>query len=430
VKLRRYTILCVFLAVLASLGGTVVASAQTRHRHRRHHRHHRHHHRVTAHKASVLPYMGPSPSPSIFGINTGTYDSNQSNWLRNFPMAHSMGARWLHFTQGSVHFSGGQVNWGTLDSEVVRAKKLGMGVLVSLGGEPGACSITPRPSNFTGCPPTTAGDLYAYSLFLRAELLRYRNVVQYYESWLEPNNPAYWRGGPSAQQYANLLKTEYQVFQQVNSQYHTDLKLLFAGPISFSTAPGSGGPTAVLPYVNQVLNDLHGAHVFDAIGLHGYRFPSDNNGPASLDWGPNAVNWDYVAGLSFPEGDGCSGGALWCKMTWPQELRAYEQVFENHGYGQMPLWLTEFGWPGNASPSTALYPSFDTQTQYLREAYDDILQLPFIQAAFWFNLQDYQPGISSPDPAFFFHYGLFQYGFAPKPAASLFEQFVQANPGR
>jgi hypothetical protein len=419
----RALLVCGTVAMLGSLFGAVGASAHAR-------RHKRHHH-VAAHKASMLPYMGSSPSPSIFGINTLGYTSSSANFSRELPTARSMGTSWVHFTNDSIHFSGGgQPNWSVLDDEVTNAKKLGLGVLISLGGTPTGCSVSPRPTDFIGCPPTTGGDLYAYSLFLRAELLRYRNVVQYYESWLEPNGPSYWRPGANPQQYATLLKIQYEVFEQVNAEYHTDLKLIFGGPISFSTTPGSPGAIAVLPFVNEVLADLHGAQAFDAIGLHAYRFPSISSGPATLDWGPSAVNWDYVRGLSFPEGDGCSGGALWCKMSWTQELEAYEQVFENHGYGQMPLWLTEFGWPGNASPTTALYPSFDTQAQYLSDAYTDLLRLPFIQAAFVFNLEDYQPGLSSPDPAFFYHYGLLQYGFAPKPAANTYEQFVHANPGR
>ena len=78
----------------------------------------------------------------------------------------------------------------------------------------------------------------------------------------------------------------------------------------------------------------------------------------------------------------------------------------------MPLWLTEFGWPGATTPTTALSPSFDTQARYLSEAYNDLLGLPFVQAAFVFNLEDYSPGIISPDPSFFYHFGLVQYGFA------------------
>ena len=373
--------------------------------------------------------MGASPAPSIFSINTLGYVSSSANFNEMIPMAQSLGSRWIHLTNAGVKFNGGQPNWTLLDSQVMKARQRGMGVLISLGGAPSACSV-PHPADFWGCPPTTPGDLYAYSLFLRSELTRYRNDVQYWESWLEPNGPGSWPPGADPHQYANLLETQYQVFQQVNSTYHTDLKLLFGGPISFGTAPGSPGAIAVLPFVNDVLNDLHGAHVFDGIALHAYRFPNPANGPVSENWGPDAQLWDYVGGLSFPDSEGCTGGALWCEMTWAQELRAYEQEFENHGYGQMPLWLSEFGWPGNATATDALFPSFDTQAQYLREAYDDILGLPFVQAAFLFNLEDYTPGVVSPDPAFFYHYGLLQYGFAQKPAAGVYEQYVQGHPGR
>ena len=131
---------------------------------------------------------------------------------------------------------------------------------------------------------------------------------------------------------------------------------------------------------------------------------------------------------------GLTGTAMAQEGAVPSGIPHLDHVFviimENHGYGEMPLWLTEFGWPGNANPSSALYPSFDTQAQYLSEAYNDILRLPFIQAAFVFNLRDYQPDLGSPDPAFFYHYGLLQYGFQAKSAANVYEQFLHSNPGR
>jgi hypothetical protein len=414
------------LALLGFLAGAVVAGAHPQRGPMRNR-----HHDAVGHQADVMPYIGSSPSPSVFGINTLGYVSSSANFNMEIPTARSMGARWVHFTNDSVHFSAaGQPDWKILDYEVREAKHLGLGVLISLGGTPAGCSVSPRPTEFTGCPPTTPRDLAAYSSYLRAELVRYHNVVQYYESWLEPNGPSFWRPRANPQQYANLLETQYQVFQQVNRQYHTDLKLLFGGPISFSTVPGSRGSIAVLPFVNRVLHDLHGARVFDGIALHAYRFPSRDSGPANLNWGPRAVQWVYIRGLAFSHGYGCRRGARWCRMTWRQELSAYEQEFENHGYGQMPLWLTEFGWPGTAHPSTALYPSFETQAQYLSEAYKDILSLRFVQAAFVFGLEDYAPGIVSPDPAFFHNFGLLQYGFAQKPAASVFERFARATPGR
>ena len=427
----RGLILRILLSALALLVGGTLASAHTVRHHKAAH-HHKRRHKKPKQQAtvSVLPYMGPLPSPSVFGVNTGLYDTNQSYFQRDLPTARNIGARWVHFTgKGLRFFSNGQPDWRFLDSQVTQARQLGLGVLMSLGGTPTACSLSPRPASITACPPTTTADLASYATFLRAELIRYRNNIQYYESWLEPNGPGYWPPGANPAQYANLLRTQYQVFQSVNATYHLSLKLIFGGPISFGTAPGSKGSIAVLPFVDEVLSDLHGARVFDAIGLHGYRFPNPSNGPADENWGPSASLWDYTAGLgSFDPS--CGSNAAWCTMTWPEELTALEQIFENHGYGQLPLWLTEFGWPGNATATNALYPSFSTQAQYLREAYDDILSLPFVQGAFWFNSRDYEPGISSSDPAFFYHYGLVQYNFTPKPALSLFETLAQANPGR
>ena len=120
----------------------------------------------------------------------------------------------------------------------------------------------------------------------------------------------------------------------------------------------------------------------------------------------------------------------WRLLTWPQELRAYEQEFSDHGYGQPPLWLTEFGWPGAAQADPPTVPDQGAQARYLDEAYRDLLGLPFVQGAMWFNLRDYEPGLSTPDPPFFYHYGLLDYGYAQKPAAAAFQALARANPGR
>ncbi len=117
-------------------------------------------------------------------------------------------------------------------------------------------------------------------------------------------------------------------------------------------------------------------------------------------------------------------------MTWPQELSAYEQEFVNHGYGRVALWLTEFGWPGNPRHTDSYHPDFAAQAHDLRQAYTALLTLPFVQAAFWFNLRDYEPGLRNPDPEFFAHYGLLRYNFAPKPAAAAFSRLAAAHPGR
>jgi hypothetical protein len=370
-----------------------------------------------------LPYMGAQPAPSIFGLDTNIYDSSYANFKRDVPAARTLGANWVRFTIGA---GTGRGDYAALDHLVEQAKRNGLGVLLSFGGIGSACSLKPRPRDVHACPPTSARDLRVYGAYVRRLVLHYRNVVQYYESWTEPNNKSSFAPGPSAGRYAAVLKTQYAALQSVNRDYGLHLQLLFGSPSDFSVIPGTHGFVAVLPFTNKVLRALHGQRAFDGIALHAYRFPPSPYGPA-------ARAYDYVGGLRraarargpFP-GDGCDSSP-WCQMTWPEELSAYEQEFANHGYGSEPMWLTEFGWPGNAVADGGYFPSDVVQAADLTAAYADLLRLPFVAGAFWFNLRDYQPGISSPDPKFFYHYGLLNYDFSQKPAALAFEALARAH---
>ncbi len=368
--------------------------------------------------ARTLAYMGPEPQPSIFGIDTSIYDSNHAYFVRDVPSARSLGARWDRYTIGPATGSG---NFNVLDYEVKQARSNGLGVVLSFGGIARACSRPTR--NVHACAPTSAADLRAYKRYVRDVVLHYRNVVSYYESWAEPNSPASWLGGADPAAYAKVLKAQYAVFQSVNSKFGLHLELLFGSPHSFATIPGTG--LAVLPFTSQVLAQLHGQRAFDGVALHAYRFPP---GP----YGPATPACDYVAGLRVEVGYATSNcpSPSWRWLTWPQELQAYEQVFQDYGYGQPPLWLTEFGWPGNAVDGGVYFPDDLTQSLDLTAAYADLLQLPFVQGALWFNVRDYQPGIGSGDPSFFYHYGLLDYTFGAKPAAVAFQTLARANPGR
>ena len=399
----------VLTVLLLSLGPLAGSPAQARHR-----GHHR--------RPGALPYMGPEPAPSIFGLDTDLYDSNYADTVRDFPTARQLGGRWDHFVAGPLTGNG---NYALLDRQVTQARRSGMGVIVSFGGITAVCSLRPLPADLGACPPTTRPDLRRYQAYVRRLVLRYRRVVTYYESWVEPNNGEKWLPRDDAASYAALLRAEYSVFQAINRRYRLHLKLLFGSPINFSIIPGSTNATAVLPFVDRVLHDLHGQRPFDGIALHAYRFPAGTEGP-------DAPDCDYVRGVHLRLGYSTPDCPApdWRLLTWPQELTAYEQQFERHGYGQTPLWVTEFGWPGSLLAAEPNIPDDVTQARYLIEAYNDLLQLPFVQAALWFNLRDYQPGYASPDPAFFYHYGLVDYGFAPKPAAAAFQALAAANPGR
>jgi hypothetical protein len=405
---RRSLIL--LLTLLLALAAVGAASARTHHK--------------TKKAGGVLPSMGSQPSPSIFGVDTNIFTSSAAGAAKQIPTARGLGARWVHFTLGPSTATG---NYAIIDAEVRKARKNHMGVVLSFGGIASACSIKPPPADVHACPPSSS-QLGTYGAYVRRVLDRYRNVVQYYESWTEENYKNSWLTGPSPSAYAAVLKTQYAVVQSVNGRYHRHLKLLFGSPVEFSIGEQSNW-IGVLAFTQQTLNDLVGSQPFNGIALHAYRLP-----PAEA--GPNVSLDDYVGGI--PDATGAKGPfpaqgcdtSPWCGMTWPDEISAYEQEFTNHGYGSEPMWLTEFGWPGVSQAKPPLYPSYATQATFLTQAYYALLALPFVKAAFWFNLRDYQPGFPSADPPYFYHYGLLNYDFSQKPAAQAFEALAKANPGR
>ena len=352
--------------------------------------------------ASTLS-LGQQPPPSLFGINTGTFDTSASRLSRDLPTAKRLGARWVHFTGDSIKYSGGRVSFAVMDSEVDHARSLGLGVVISLGGIRGACSTKPTPSDPTNCPPTSAHDLALYARYLRTLLRHFAGRVLYYESWVEPNHTSMWPGGVNPARYAAVLETEYRVFLSTAPRD----TLMFAGVADFGIADGSPNGIAVLPFTDQVLADLHGQRAFDLVALHAYRFPP-------------SLAPDDAGYTLYPV------SPVWRKDTWTQQLAAYEQEFAAHGYGRPRVWLTEFGWPGNTQPSTSYYPSLAAQATDIGQAYRALESpaLSFVQAAFWFNQRDYKQGAANPDPGFFGHYGLLFNDFTHKPAAAVFQHFA------
>jgi hypothetical protein len=366
------------------------------------------------------------PRPSLFGVDTSSYDSHKGGFFRNLPAAQALGVRWIRWTLGPKSAVGDYAAAGYL---VNQARKRGMGIMLSFAGIPEACSERPVPHNVRDCPPTTPRDRRRYEAYVRRVLVHFRGEVTYYESWRNPNLKGSWAPRPSAAEYAALLRADYATFQSVNHRFHLDLKLLFGSPDNFGLLPQHHGSLAVLPYTHNVLADLHRVKAFNGIALHAYRFPPGK-------FGPFVHGYDRVDNVPIPPhargpfpAEGCDRTPV-CHMTWAGELRAYEQEFKDHGYGTPPLWLTEFGWPGNSIPDGNYYPSTAVQARDLKEAYAVLFHLHFVQAAFWFNVRNYQPGIKTGEPKWFYHYGLLEYNFTRKPAGAAYAALAKSHPGR
>ena len=185
-----------------------------------------------------------------------------------------------------------------MDREVDRARALGLGVVMSLGGIRGACSMTPAPRDPTDCPPTSTHDLAVYARYLRTLLRHFAGRVRYFESWVEPNHTSMWPGGPNPAQYAALLETEYGVFRASTPR----AQLLFAGVADFGIEDGSPNGIAVLPFTDQVLADPPRRPGLRPVALHAYRFP-----PALA---PDDAGWTH-----YP------ASPVWRQDTWTRSCR-------------------------------------------------------------------------------------------------------------
>src|SRR5256885_2462146 len=97
--------------------------------------------------AAATPATARIPAPSLFGLNTGTFDPYYAHYVRDLPAARALGARWVHFTGSLVKARRGRPSFALLDTQVATARRLGLGVLISLGRAPQACSIPPRPAD-------------------------------------------------------------------------------------------------------------------------------------------------------------------------------------------------------------------------------------------------------------------------------------------
>ena len=270
------------------------------------------------------------PKPSIFGIDTSTYDSKKGDFFKNLPAAQALGARWIRWTLGPKSAVGDYAAAGYLVNQARRRRhgdrsqlrRDPRGMLAQAGARQRAGLSTDdaqRPATLRGLCPAGAGAL--------------PGEVTYYESWRNPNLKGSWSPRPNAEAYAALLRADYATFQSVNHRYRLHLKLLFGSPDNFGLLPQHHGSIAVLPYTHNVLADLHRVKAFDGIALHAYRFPPGK-------FGPFAHGYDRVDKVPIPPrargpfpAEGCDTTPV-CHMTWAGELRAYEQEFKDHGYGR------------------------------------------------------------------------------------------------
>jgi hypothetical protein len=188
--------------------------------------------------------------------------------------------------------------------------------------------------------------------------------IQYYEIWNEPNIGRFW-AQPDPVAYTRLLRAAYRAIKAQD-------------PTAQVLAGATSGADA--SFINQMY-EAGAKEYFDALSVHPY------------------------SGTQAPDACSQPSRSFRCGV---EEIR---RVMLRHG-DTRPLWLTELG----ESVSAGVDPA--TQASYVTRAFSLIRRWSYVRGAVWYELYDDPTGHDGE------HYGLFDGGLCPRPAASAFRSSV------
>lgn len=226
-------------------------------------------------------------------------NSAGTTWAQLAANAGARTNRW-EFRWDAIEPQAGRWSFQAADSDVSSSRQSGLSVLGVIDGTPkwGAAAGQP-PGNGVPSgiwkPVTNRHNLWA--AFIRGLVTHYSGEVSYWEIWNEPDLSFFWHG--SATDYYRLLKVADIVIKSVDPQ----ARVLMAGMV----APDMGFVTQVLQAAER---DTSHSRAFDIAAWHAY-------GPA---------------------------------VALFTNLHRFRALLTEHGFGSVPLWVTEDGFPA-ANPA-------------------------------------------------------------------------------
>ncbi len=170
----------------------------------------------------IKPKNSGEITASYWGIQAGTLEKDL------LVKASGIGVKWtrLGASWPSIEKKKGIYNWEKTDKAFDAALSLGITPFVTLGG---GNSLYTKESTYddpklaeiygsTPGPPTeNAQAMDAWLHFVQATVERYRNKIQYWEIWNEPNHRNYWGAEPDASQYGILVNKTASLIKSLQS---------------------------------------------------------------------------------------------------------------------------------------------------------------------------------------------------------------------
>lgn len=335
--------------------------------------------------ASISLVKASVSAPNELGISAGgnLVYMGQEDLDRYFQDLKDLGAIWVRW---DIDWSIIQPNrpdgyeWNGTDRIASTAKKYGIKSLGIITYAPQWAQTNSCPSGYH-CPPA---DINTFANFAGKVAARYRDSIDTFEIWNEPNYYIFWYPNANAGKYAELLKATYGKIKEANS----GATVISGGLVMTDSDGKSISPTS---FMNS-LYDSGAKNYFDAVAVHPYSYPLSPN--YSADWN-----------------------------GWKQ-MNSVRQTMISRGDGGKKIWLTEYGAPtGGSGKRCSLdqldftynqdYMSEDAQQAMAKDATNLYIQNnSWMGPFFWYNLRDESAEGTSPEDFF----GLIRYDGSKKPA--------------
>ncbi len=262
---------------------------------------------------SPTPLPPPVPKPD-WGLQVHLFGLDVDQVLT---WARGTGVGWIkqQVEWTNIEHAPGQYDWAELDRIVDKVNGYGFKLLLGVNHAPAWMRTDPVEYG----PPHDPAEFGRFMGLLAA---RYRGRVAAYELWNEPNLRREWRGEP-------LDPALFVALVQAGSEA---IRAADPDALVISGAPAvtgiNDGVTAVDDRV--YLRGMLAAGVarwVDGIGVHPYGFAN-----------PPEASWRDAQQVSSSHNDHPS-------FFFRDTLEDYRALLVAAGAGDLPLWVTEFGWP-------------------------------------------------------------------------------------
>lgn len=287
------------------------------------------------------------------------------------------------FPWRDVEPTAGEWHWQQPDFAVRAADYYDLGLIVRLDHPP---DWALRNADDGGISPF---DLDAYAGFVTAFAERYRDQVQAYIIWNEPNLSREWAGqAPDPAAYAALLCRAYAAVKAADPD---------ATVVSAGLAPTNGGDGALDDRLFlQAVYETGAGACFDALGAHAYGF-----------------------GHPPDDARGAHDGLNLARLL---DLRA---LMEANGGSAWSIWITELGWTtAGMGADTWQTVSAEQQASFLAEAWQHIkADWPWVRVATVWNLSR---GLPATDEMA--SYSLLAADGSPRPAYRVMRDLLAEEP--